>query len=145
MKHLIHVVIHCFLFCVQLARADTATPEQEKRTDGKVNIGGVLHSEKDMDDPRYRAYAEKLVKDLEKMREKAKEPVDLSNELMLNIITLWSGSSSKYKEAAEIEFLKRPEETKKEIQRILDANRDHDSLVTFFSILPRIAKLYGMD
>jgi hypothetical protein len=145
MKFLIYVAIHCFLFCVHLARADTAAPEQEKRTDGKVNIGGVLHSEKDMEDPRYRAYAEKLAKDLEKMRAKAKEPLDLSNEHMLNIVAIWPGSGSKYQEAAEIEFLKRPEETKKEIQRILDTKREHDSLVTFFSAIPRIAKFYGTD
>lgn len=145
MKLFIHIAIHFFLFCVQLAQADTETPQQEKRTDGKVNIGGILHSEKDMEDPKYRAYAEKLAKDVEKMREKAKEPVDLSNEYMLNIVTLWPSPSSKYNEAAEIEFLKRPEETKKEIQRILDTKREHDSLVTFFSVLPRIAKLYGMD
>ena len=145
MKFFIYVAIHCFLFCVHLARADTATPEQEKRTDGKVNIGGVLHSEKDMEDSRYRAYAEKLAKDLEKMREKAKEPLDLSNEAMLNIVTIWPVSSSKYQEAAEIEFHKRPEEVKKEIQRILDTKREHDSLVSFFSALPRIAKFYGMD
>jgi hypothetical protein len=145
MKHHIHITIHCILFCVPLAQADTATPEQEKRTDGKVNIGGVLHSEKDMEDPRYRAYAEKLAKDLEKMRAKAKEPVDLSDEHTLNIISLWPGSSSKYKKATEIELLKRPEEVKKEIQKILDTKQEHESLVIFFSVIPRIAKLYGMD
>jgi|688.fasta_scaffold452398_1 hypothetical protein len=145
MKHRIFTILGCFLFCAKLARADTITPHQEKRSDGKVNIGGMLHSEKDLEDPRYRAYAEKLAKDVEKMRAKAKEPVDLSNELMFNIISLWPDSSSKYRDAAKIEFLKRPEETKKEILTILDVQIDNDSLIMFFSILPRIAKLYGMD
>jgi len=146
MKHLFHLAIHCFLLCVQLARADTATPEQEKRTDGKVNIGGVLHSEKDMEDPRYRAYAEKLAKDLEKMREKAKEPVDLSNKPISEIISLSNSLvDEKYLIAARKEFLKRPDETKNAIREIVDSKFDGELLpIMLLSTIP-VAKNFGSD
>jgi hypothetical protein len=146
MKHFINIAIHFFLFCVQLARADTATHEQEKRTDGKVRIGGILHSEKDLEDPKYRTYAEKLAKDVEKMREKAKEPVDLSNKPMLEIISLSNSLvDEKYLIAARMEFLKRPEETKNAIREIVNSKIDGEHLpIMLLSTIP-VAKNFGSD
>jgi hypothetical protein len=129
--------------CICLAEPSSS---DKTRSDGMVDIGGILYPEENAKNPESRKKAEQLAHRIESLKgsdSQFRNYSDMSTPDLL--ITALDTMSNATWEAALIELSKRPEETKKAIDEMLDEKKPYSGAVMFFYRLPSVASRLGVD
>jgi len=136
-----------FLAMISICHAEPATPENGvPRTDGMINIGGVLYSEEEMKDPEKRRKTEQAIKRIQQLKELGKRPrdyTDISTQELFEIVLTHTGNL-RFREDLN-ELSKRPTETKAAIEDFLRNEKPFNDNLLLFSRLPSVAKVLSTE
>lgn len=136
-----------FLATISICHAELATPENGvPRTDGMINIGGVLYSEEEMKAPEKRRKTEQAIKRIQQLKElekKLRDYTDISTPELFEIVLTHTGNV-RFREDLN-ELSKRPAETKAVIENFLRNEKPFNDNLLLFSRLPSVAKVLGTE
>ena len=142
MKRTFSKTIAIFLSLAGISVAES----RETRSDGKVNIGGILYPEEEMKDPERRRKAELVAEQVAKMKKNDQKPRDYTStptsELLAMALDTMSNNSW---DAALEELSKRPDEMKAAVDEFLENDKPYYADILFFSRLPAVAKVFGAE
>jgi hypothetical protein len=140
-------IIAYSLAIISICRAEPYTSNNvESRTDGMVNIGGVLYPEDEMKDSEKRRKAELAIERIEQLKKIESMPRDYSEISTSALLTIVLGTTGNVRFKDDLKKLsERPVETREAIDNFLKNEKPFHEDLLFFSRLPSVAKMLGTD